>query len=94
LERFDKRYTRIFAAAAAVGSPLIIGFRLQCDAEPLDACRIASFIEPYSCNADARVIAPRDEPWKQVELTIRATNGGWIQDAFDLLGITRLRLHH
>jgi hypothetical protein len=54
---------------------------------------VAGFIEPYSCNADARVILGC-QPRKDVELTIRATNGSRIQDTVDLLGITRLRLHH
>ena len=94
LEWLNKRDTRILAATAAVGLPLIIGFRLQCDAEPLDSGRIAGLIKQNSCNTDARVIALRDEPWKQVKLAIRAANGSRIQDAFDLLGITRLRLHH
>jgi len=51
-------------------------------------------IEPYPCNADARVIPLRGQPGEEVELTIRAANGSRIQDALDLLGITRLRLHH
>ena len=93
LERFHERDSRILAATAAVGPPLIIGFRLQCDAETLYAHWITGIAEPHSCNADARVIALRNEPRKQVELTIRAANGSRIQDAFDLLGITRLRLH-
>jgi hypothetical protein len=45
LKRFDERDTRILAATAAVGPTLIIGFRLQCDAEPLYAYRIAGVIE-------------------------------------------------
>ena len=52
-ERFHKRDPRILAAAPAAGLQLIVGFRLQCDAEPLDACRIAGFVESHSCNADA-----------------------------------------
>ena len=94
LERFHERDTRILAAAAAVGPPLIIGFRLQCDAEPLDATRIAGLIESNAGDADARIIASRHEPWKQIELAIRAADGSRIQDAFDLLWIARLRLHH
>ena len=74
-------------------APLIIGFRLQRDAEPLGACRIASFIEPYSGNADTRVIPPRNQPREEVKFAVRATSGSRIQDAFDLLGIARLRLH-
>ena len=45
LKRPNKGNARIFAASATVGSQLIIGFQLQCDAKPLDACRIAGFIE-------------------------------------------------
>ena len=73
--------------------PLVISFRLERNAEPLDACRIAGFIEPYSCNADARIVAPRDEPRKQVERTIRATSGSRIQDTFGLERIAWFRLH-
>ena len=93
LERFDKRDARILAATAAVGPPLVISFRLQCNAKPLDSARIAGFVELYAGNADARIIALRDKPWKQVKLTVRATNGSRIQDAFDLLRVARLRLH-
>src|SRR5580658_11227834 len=67
--------------------------RLESDAEPFDAGRIAGCIEPHSCNADARVVPLRDQPREQVEFTIRAANGGGIQHAFDLLGIAWLRLH-
>jgi hypothetical protein len=52
MERLHERDARILAATAAAGPTFIIGFRLQCDTEPLNACRIASYIEPYSCNAD------------------------------------------
>jgi hypothetical protein len=55
-----------------------IGFRLQGDPEPLDTYGIARFIELYSRHANARVIAPRDQPRKEVELTIRATHGSRI----------------
>jgi len=40
LERFRERDTGVFATAA-IGPPLIIGFRLQRDAEPRDTPRIA-----------------------------------------------------
>ena len=56
LQRFHESDPRILAASAAIGPPLIIGFRLQCDAQPLDAYRIAGCIEPHAGNADARVI--------------------------------------
>jgi hypothetical protein len=92
LQGFHIGDTRILAAASAVWPPLIIRVRLQCDSEPLDAYRIAGLIEPNSCNADPRVVIPGGEPRKQVEFTIRTTNGSRIQDAFDLLWITwRLR---
>jgi hypothetical protein len=86
---------RILAAtAAAVGSPLIIGFRLQRDAEPFYAHRISGVVEAHSGNADWRVITPRHQTWEEVELAIRATICRRIQHAFNLLRITRLRFHH
>ena len=50
---FHKRDPRILAAALAAGLQLIVGFRFQRDAKPLDACRIAGIVESHSCNADA-----------------------------------------
>ena len=94
LERFHECDTRIFAPTAAIGPPLIIGFRLQGDPEPLDTYGIARFIELHSRNANARVVALRDQPWKEVERTIRAPHGSRIQNTLDLLWIARLRLHH
>ena len=93
LDRFDKRDTRVLAAAA-VGPPLVIRFRLQRNAEPLDAYRVAGFIKPHSCDADARIIAPCNQPREEVKLTVTATNRGRVHDAFDLQWIARLRLHH
>jgi hypothetical protein len=90
---FHKRDAGILATATAVGLQLIIGFRFQCDAEPLNACRIAGFVEPYSGNADARVISPSNQAREQIKFTVRAASGSRIQDAFDLLRIPRLRLH-
>jgi hypothetical protein len=93
VQRFHEGDARIFAATTAIGPPLIVSFRFQRDAEPLDAIRFASFIEPYSRNADARVIPTRNQPREQVELTVRATSGSRIQDPFDLQRVPRLRLH-
>ena len=93
LQRLHERDPGILAATAAIGPQLIIGFGLQRDAQPLDARRIAGCIEPHSCNADARVVPFRNQPREQVEFAIGAANGRRIQDAFDLLGIARLRLH-
>jgi len=39
-------------------------------------------------------VPARGQPREEVELTVRATSGSRIQDGFDLLGITRLWLHH
>jgi hypothetical protein len=92
LQRFHKGDTRVFTTTAA-RPQLIIGFRLQCDAEAFDACRIAGFVKSHSCDADTRVISTRNQPWEQVELTIRTASGSRIQDTFYLLLVTRLRLH-
>ena len=56
LERFHERDARVFAAAAAVRPLLVVGLRLQCDAEPLDSTRIAGVIEANPRDADARII--------------------------------------
>jgi hypothetical protein len=94
LERFHERDTRILATTAAVRPPLIIGFRLECHADPLDAGRVAGFIESHSCDPNARVIVSRCQPREQVELTVWAASGSRIQDTFDLLGVPRLWFHH
>ena len=83
LQRFHECDARIFAATAAVRQPLVVGLRLQCDAEPLDPYRIAGVIEANPRDADARIIASRDEPWKQIKIAIRTANGSRIQDALD-----------
>ena len=93
LERFYERHTGILTAAAAIGPPFIIGFRLQCNAEPLDASRIAGFVESHSRNPDARIISFRYHPRKQIEFPIGSANGCWIQDAFDFHGIAGFRFH-
>jgi hypothetical protein len=93
MERFYERNARILAAASSVGPPLIFGFGLQRDAETLDTCRIARFVEAHPRNSDARIVAARDEPREQVELPIRATRRSRIQDTLDLMGISRLGLH-
>ncbi len=87
LQRLHECDTRILAATAAIRSPLIISFRLERNAETLDACRITGSIKPHSYNADARVIPPRHQSREEVERAIRATNRSRIQDAFDLLGL-------
>jgi hypothetical protein len=94
LERFDKGNAGILAAAAAVRSPLIIGFRLERNAEPLNTCRITSFVEFYAGNADARKISTRDKSREQVKSAVRAASGSRIQDTFYFHRIARIRLHY
>src|SRR5664280_2114433 len=94
LEPFHKRNARIFAAAAAVRSPLVFSFRFERNAKPLDSDRIACLIKLNTGYANARIITPRDEPWKQVKLSIRSANSSRIQNTFDLLRITWLRFYH
>src|SRR5271154_3039110 len=94
LERFDEGDTRILAAPAAVGAPLVLRFWLQGGAEPLDGRWIAGCIELYSRNPYARVIPLGNQPREKVELTIRTTSGGRVQDTFDLMWISRFRLDH
>jgi hypothetical protein len=66
---------------------------LEGDPDPLDAFGIACSIETDARNADARVVAARDKPWKQVEVAVAAPCGAGIENAFDLVGIARL-WHH
>ena len=78
---------------AAAYSAFVISLRFQRDPKPLDSARVPGVIEFYTGNADARIIAPRDNPRKKVKLTIVAANGGRIQHTFDLVRIASLRLH-
>jgi len=55
--------------------------------------RIACLIESHSGNSDARIVAPRYQPWKEIEMTVGAPGGGRIQNSFRLLWIARFRLH-
>jgi hypothetical protein len=93
LEWLDKGNARILAAAAAVGSPLVINFGFERNAETFYSARISGVIEFYASDADARIVVLCDEPRKQVKLAIRAASGRRIQDAFDLMRIARFRLH-
>jgi hypothetical protein len=93
LERLDKGNARILATATTAGQSLVVGLWLKRDAKPLDSERISGPIEPNPGDADARVIALRDEPRKQVELAIGAANGSRIQDPFDLQRTAGFRLH-
>ena len=93
-KRFDKGDTWILAAAAPVRSPLVIRFRLERNAQPLDTGRVAGVVECYAGDADARIVALCDEAREQVKLAIRAANSSGIQDTFNLLRIARFRLHH
>jgi hypothetical protein len=94
VERFDKRDAGILAATCTIRQPLVIRFRLQCNAQPLDAFWITSLIKTNSCDADTRIIALGDQPRKEVELTIRAANDSRIQDSVDLKRVARLGSHH
>src|ERR1035438_866542 len=93
LEWIHKGNARILASTAAIRSPLVIGFWLQRDAKPLNTDRFPTRIELDSCNADAREVTLGDDPWKQVQLTIRAPNGSRIQHAFCLQGVAGFRFH-
>src|SRR5580692_7260017 len=93
LARFQECDSRIFATTADIGLLFIIGFRLQRDAEALDGYWVSGVIESHSRNTDARVVSLRHQPRKEIERAVRAASGSWIQDPFDLLRITGLRLH-
>jgi len=92
VDRFDKRDARILAAAA-VRSPFVVSLGFERDSKPLHSARIATFVKFYAGNADARIIAPRDKPRKQVKLSIGAASCRRIYNAFHLMRIVGVRLH-
>ena len=92
-QRLDERDPGVFAAAPAVGTLLVLGLGLEGHAEPLDTEGIAVAIEEDPRHADARVVAPGDEPREEVELSVRAADDGRVEDALGLLGIRRLGSH-
>jgi len=53
LKRLNEGNARILAATAAMGRPLVISFRFDRDAEPLDSGRVAAFVEFYAGDTDA-----------------------------------------
>jgi hypothetical protein len=71
MEWFQECDARILAAAASIGEPLVISFGFERDAEPLNSARVAGLVELYPGNADARVIAPRDESWPRAAPGLR-----------------------
>ena len=93
LEPFHEGNTRILATAAAVRPQFVIRFRLERNAEPFDSAGIPRLVEFDPSDADARIVPLRDEPWKKVKMTIRATNRGGVQGAFDFVRITGFGLH-
>jgi hypothetical protein len=59
LERLYERDTRILTPAAS-RPQFILSFGLQCDSKPLDADRIAGFIEFHARYPYARIVSLRD----------------------------------
>ncbi len=53
LQWLDEGDARVFASATAVRNELVVGLRLEGDAEPLDSVGITRFVEEHSGNADA-----------------------------------------
>jgi hypothetical protein len=94
LKWFDERHARILTASAAMRRPLIIDFWFERDAQALDAAWVAGLVEFDAGDTYPGKIPLGDKPWKQVETPVAATHSGRVQDAFDLLRVARLRLHH
>jgi len=80
LEPFHARDARILTAASAVRPKLVVRLRLDRDAEPLDACRIAGVLKPNPANAAARIIAARDESSIALVDGASAAGVGWPSD--------------
>ena len=62
---------RILAATASVGMPLVVSFWFQRNAESLDSAGIVRLIKQNPRDANARIVALRNKPRKQVEPAIR-----------------------
>jgi hypothetical protein len=93
LKRFDERDARILATTAAMGRPLVVGFRFERDAQPLNSAWIAGLIKLDAGDTDPGEIPLSHETWKKVEMSVTATHGSRVQDAFDLLRVAGFRLH-
>jgi hypothetical protein len=93
LKRPHKGHSGVLAATTSIGPPFIIRLRFQRDAEPLDARRIAHFIELYTRYPYARIISLCDQPREEIEFAIGAASRSRIQDSFYFLRIARLRFH-
>ncbi len=58
------RSIRFLAATAAMGRPLVIGFWLERNAQPLNSAWIAGLVEFDAGNPNPRKIPLSYEPWK------------------------------
>jgi len=87
LKRFYESDARILAASAAMGGPLVIGFGLERDAQPLDSAWIAGLVEFDAGNSDPGKVPLGHQPGKEVKMSVRSTSDSRIQDTFDLLRV-------
>ena len=92
LQGCDIGYPRVLATAAGLRQ-FVIGFRLQRDPHALDATRIAGTVKQHARDADPRIVAASHQTREQIELPVPGSHGGGVEDALDLMGVARLRLH-
>ena len=92
LQGLDKSDARVLTAAAA-RAQLVIDRGLQRNAQPFDAHRIAVIIEAHAGDANARIIAARDQARKKIEMAVRTPSHSGVQNSFRLHWIAGLRLH-
>ena len=64
LKRFHKRNARILATTTAMGRPLVISFRLERNAQPLNSAWIAGLVEFNAGDTDPGKIPLGHDPWK------------------------------
>jgi hypothetical protein len=93
IERLDKRYTRILTTTSAVGLSLVVGLWFQGNADSFDPHWVTSLIKPNSRYTDPRIIASRNQPREEVELTIRTPGRSGIQDSPSLKSIGPVSIH-
>ena len=73
-----------------IRSRLLAAARSPMRSTPL---RIAGTVEQHTRDADARIVAASHQTREQIELPVWPSHRRRVEDALDLMGIARLRLH-
>lgn len=93
LQSVDKAYSCILASST-IFRQFVVGLGFQSHTHPLDAGRIASVVKQDASDADARIVATRNKPRKEIELPVGTTDGRGVEHALHLVRVIRPRLHN